>query len=200
MKNSREYILNTSFTLFLRKNFKEVTMNEIVRETGLSKGALYHYFTSKEQLFKEVIDSFFFKKMVIDFKKLRNDSLKNFYRHYAKEVKRIIMDLEKYLNSKNESVDINYFMMMFDAIKIFPGFRDKIKDTQKNELSAWTRMVRKARKGGEFTSPMSDEQIARFFVYSSDGITLNLLSNKSYETVDLQMIKLWDNFYKELKK
>ena len=52
---SKEHILITAFSLFLQKSFKEVTMKEIVKETGLSKGAFYHYFESKEQLFLELL-------------------------------------------------------------------------------------------------------------------------------------------------
>ena len=36
--------------VFLRKGFHKATMDDIARETGLSKGALYLYFPSKENL------------------------------------------------------------------------------------------------------------------------------------------------------
>ena len=54
MNESKEHIITVASKLFLQKNFKEVTMKEIVDKTGLSKGAFYHYFESKEQLFLEV--------------------------------------------------------------------------------------------------------------------------------------------------
>jgi len=44
MSDTKTHILMVSLKLFLQKNFKEVTMKEIVKETGLSKGAFYHYF------------------------------------------------------------------------------------------------------------------------------------------------------------
>ncbi len=59
MSDTKAHILMVSLKLFLQKNFKEVTMKEIVEETGLSKGAFYHYFESKEKLFYEIIDYFF---------------------------------------------------------------------------------------------------------------------------------------------
>ena len=59
MNDSKEHILLASLNLFLQKNFKEVTIKEIVEITGLSKGAFYHYFQSKEQLFEEVMEHFF---------------------------------------------------------------------------------------------------------------------------------------------
>ena len=53
---TKEHILNVCTGLFLQKGFKDLTMKEIVEKTGMSKGAIYHYFDSKENLFLEVIN------------------------------------------------------------------------------------------------------------------------------------------------
>ena len=174
-------------------------MNEIVSATGLSKGAFYHYFESKEQLFVEVINTFYFNKMVIDYGKLSNDSLWAFYHEYAEQIKIIINDFKAYLNSNDAKTHINYLIMMFDALNLFPGFRDKLREAQKKELDAWTAVIKKSRINDEFSSPMSDEQIARIFIYSNGGIALHLLLIGDYDTLDYEILTLWDNFYKELK-
>lgn len=174
-------------------------MNEIVNATGLSKGAFYHYFESKEQLFAEVIDTFYFKNMVIDYSKLSNESLWAFYHEYAKEVARLLKAFKMLMDSKDEEVNINYFMMMFDALKLFPDFRNKLKEMQQKELDAWTAIVKNSREKGEFSSPMSDEQLARMFIYSNDGIGLYLFMNGNYDAAENEIIKMWDNFYKEVK-
>ena len=64
MNQTKEHIITVACELFLQKSFKEVTMKEIVKQTGLSKGAFYHYFESKEQLFQEVLDFFLNNVMV----------------------------------------------------------------------------------------------------------------------------------------
>src|SRR4051812_15955893 len=79
MNESKEHILVISLRLFLHKTFKEVTMKQIVEETGMSKGAFYHYFNSKEQVFEEVIQHFFMDMMSLDFDKVPFHSLKQFY-------------------------------------------------------------------------------------------------------------------------
>ena len=45
--------------LFLEKGYKDVSYQELVKKTGLSKGAIYHYFASKEELLVAVFDMFF---------------------------------------------------------------------------------------------------------------------------------------------
>jgi len=44
-------IMNAASTLFLRRNYADVTMAEIAEQSGVSKGAVYHHFSSKEDLY-----------------------------------------------------------------------------------------------------------------------------------------------------
>ena len=67
MNDSKEHIITVASRLFLQKSYKEVTMKDIVDATGLSKGAFYYYFSSKEQLFFEVLDFFFTGVMSHDY-------------------------------------------------------------------------------------------------------------------------------------
>jgi len=47
----RNRLLKAAETLFSRKGYYDTSMDEIVAESGLSKGAIYGYFKSKEELF-----------------------------------------------------------------------------------------------------------------------------------------------------
>lgn len=198
---TKEHILKTAFGLFLQKSYKEVTMKEIVEKTGLSKGAFYHYFKSKEVLFFEVIDSFYFNSLTIDFTKFRNDTIKNFYTDYALHTQKNFKELINYLSPADAfaNININFITILFDAINIFPGFREKLMKALSDELIAWTAIVKTTRRKGELTSPMTDEQIARMFIYSNDGIALRLLLEGRLDSIYDEMITLWDNFYEEVK-
>lgn len=44
-------ILEQAASLFLATNYSDVTMNDIARAGNLTKGALYHHFASKEELY-----------------------------------------------------------------------------------------------------------------------------------------------------
>jgi AcrR family transcriptional regulator len=50
----RRQILNGAREVFLAMGFDAASMGEIARKAGVSKGTLYVYFTSKEQLFEAV--------------------------------------------------------------------------------------------------------------------------------------------------
>lgn len=48
---ARTQILDAAQKVFARKGYHAASMDDIVKESGLSKGALYGYFDSKEELF-----------------------------------------------------------------------------------------------------------------------------------------------------
>jgi AcrR family transcriptional regulator len=54
----RSQILHSAMELFLEKGYHKTTMKEIMAATGLSKGAIYHYFSSKEEIFVAIIQNF----------------------------------------------------------------------------------------------------------------------------------------------
>jgi len=51
----RRQIMDGARAAFLASGFDGASMNDIARSAGVSKGTLYAYFDSKEELFKEII-------------------------------------------------------------------------------------------------------------------------------------------------
>jgi len=49
-------IISASERLFLEKGYEKTTTQEIVNETGLSKGTIFHHFKSKEDILLAVLD------------------------------------------------------------------------------------------------------------------------------------------------
>jgi len=49
-------ILEAALNVFVRKGYAETRMDDIVNELGLSKGAIYHYFDGKRELFIALIE------------------------------------------------------------------------------------------------------------------------------------------------
>jgi AcrR family transcriptional regulator len=52
----RRQIVEGARLVFLAKGFDAASMSDIARAAGVSKGTLYVYFTSKEQLFQAIVD------------------------------------------------------------------------------------------------------------------------------------------------
>ncbi|MBM7539850.1 TetR/AcrR family transcriptional regulator [Amphibacillus cookii] len=64
MQEKKQRILEESIKLFVRKGYHATSIQEIVEQSGVSKGAFYLYFASKEALTAEIVD--YYVKMVME--------------------------------------------------------------------------------------------------------------------------------------
>ena len=53
----REKILNTATQLFIQKGSEKTSMQDIAQTAGISKGAIYHHFKSKDEIVLAVLRS-----------------------------------------------------------------------------------------------------------------------------------------------
>jgi len=53
----RNLIITNAKNVFIRKGYATVTMKDIIEECGISRGGIYLYFSSVEQIFMQVIES-----------------------------------------------------------------------------------------------------------------------------------------------
>ncbi len=54
-EQTKDTILNAAQKLFTTKGYEATSVSDILNETGLSKGGLYHHFKSKEEIMDSVI-------------------------------------------------------------------------------------------------------------------------------------------------
>ncbi|MCS6956918.1 MAG: TetR/AcrR family transcriptional regulator [Aquificaceae bacterium] len=55
--NAKERLLNSAKELFSQRGYSNTTVEDIVKHAGLSKGAFYFYFKSKEKLMEELVNA-----------------------------------------------------------------------------------------------------------------------------------------------
>jgi len=54
--NKRKQILDSALQIFVKKGYSDTRMDDIVKISGMSKGAIYHHYRSKNDLFLDLID------------------------------------------------------------------------------------------------------------------------------------------------
>jgi TetR/AcrR family transcriptional repressor of nem operon len=200
MKDTKEHILITSLGLFLQKSFKEVTLKEIVDRTGLSKGAFYHYFSSKEQVFADVIYYFFSDSMIGDYSQFPQQSLKSFYNAILDRYKKNTASMHQLIPGQNDdTLSSNYYYLLFDALKMLPDFKEKYQAEHKNELKAWQYVIGLAKNNFEIKTAISNEQLAKSFIYLGDGAYINLVIEGGVSKSTAGLKQLWDGLYDILK-
>ncbi|MDR0713887.1 MAG: TetR/AcrR family transcriptional regulator [Bacteroidales bacterium] len=189
-------ILKTALNMFLRSSYKEVSLSDIVREVGLTKGAFYHYYRSKEQVFEEATRYFYNHVAIMDYKKFPRTSLKDFYLAYLEKMQ----DSPEGIDNPDTG-NTNVFIFISEAIRHVPDFFEIHFAQKKKECWAWAEIIGIAKQKKEIKTTLPDDHIAMLFLNVSDGIAMNsALSRRNMEEAKLEVKRDWDNLYSMLTK
>lgn len=55
-RETSDKIIEVSYNLFIHKGYEKTSIQDIINELGLSKGAIYHYFNSKDEILYAVLN------------------------------------------------------------------------------------------------------------------------------------------------
>lgn len=150
-------ILNAAINEFAEKGYENASTNEIVKEAGISKGLLFHYFKNKNQLFLFLYDycidvsmTEFYKKIDLNerdfFVRLRQIHLikAELLNKYPKMLKFIeAANMEKSIDIENDLNTINKEELESASKRVFDGidlskFRDGIDIEKAINVVIWS--------------------------------------------------------------
>jgi AcrR family transcriptional regulator len=57
IQSRKSHIIECAFSVFSEKGYSDTSMDDIVEKSGVSKGGIYNYFKSKEEIFLEIAES-----------------------------------------------------------------------------------------------------------------------------------------------
>lgn len=200
MNSTKEHIILTAFRLFLKKGFKEVTMSMLVKATGLSKGAFYHYFENKEQLFIETLDNLFFsmspfnKEMVVN----PDVSFYDYMKMYIDNVKKMSQMIKTYIG--DEATGMGYYRLMLDVSNYAPDFYNKVEQSNLNELKFWKKIVENGSRKGELKENLDLDILANHFQWLQDGIAMESIFAGSPDKLYTNLEKVFSQLYNLIKK
>lgn len=202
-QDTKEHILEISLLLFLQKSYKAVTLNEIVKKTGMSKGAFYHYFDSKQALFEEVVKFYFENELTNGYGTYNRGSLKEFYGDFLLHLEERVSFFKKINPSKNAEPYFNEYFLVFDALTHIPSFKERLNEHNEKELLVWESVIAQAKETGEIKSKVSNKNLAKMFMYMGDGNLIHsIFQNKKTSEIKEVMKELnviWDELYGLLK-
>ncbi|KAF2955920.1 TetR/AcrR family transcriptional regulator [Marinitoga sp. 38H-ov] len=61
MEDTYEKIIKSAYEIFSKEGYQKASINKIKDRAKVSKGAIYHYFKSKEELYFKVLEYFLFE-------------------------------------------------------------------------------------------------------------------------------------------
>lgn len=176
MKYSREYIIRRAFDVFMDKGYDSASITVLQTELNMSRGAMYRYFKNKDELFRSVIDIYFFRF----FNRLKNEPVENeTIKNYIDSIHR----RQKLLLSMftragvTHTVFMNYTALMIQAVKHYPDFLIRFKEIQKSLLDNWKKALQNSINAGEIRDDLDIDIMASLF----NNISLKESSADEYE-------------------
>jgi AcrR family transcriptional regulator len=195
MKDSRDYILKTAFSLFISKGYKSVTMNDMENATRLTKGAFYHHFKNKEDLFQAVIEKYYLSSH-LNCNSDNFSTLKEYISFITNYLSEKMLDLKEFTGGKIP--DPYYMTIILEAKKYLPSLDEKIKNTFRSQINQWEKIIVKAKNAEEIKSNIDSSILAETFTSIGLGVLKNLILD---DTVDYSVLKIkmqYEQLYKLL--
>lgn len=163
---TRRRILDAAFREFYRSGFQAGSLNHIIKDTGLTKGALFHHFASKQELGYAVVEHVIwphFRETWIEPLDGSDD--------LVRDLKRILRHMAEHGGPGGSLVQgcpLNNLAQEMSPLD--EGFRRRLEDV----YTAWRRVFRDALargvKAGKVRKDVSPTKVAAFLVAALTGI------------------------------
>lgn len=196
MKNyDIDKILRPAFKLFLTNNYESVSTTKLEQESGLTRGALFYKHKSKEALFRAVVDRYILDFLSQGVAAPADITLKDYIDSFLNALM-YRMDSMEALGIEN--IHRGFFNLMYEALKYYPDFDQKIALFFENNLKQWTAVVQQALNSGEIESKSEAKEVARRFENLYTGMAFE---QSLYRGLDFEQLKnAYNDYYKELQK
>ncbi len=168
--NTKESIITTAFQLFLQDGFKEVSVNRIIDHCGISKGAFYHHFKSKDDLYIQVLDRFFFNyfsqfQFSYDPDVSFEEKIKNFVHSF-------ITPYEELLQLTQRKDLLPYFRFLFQSATLHPQIQYRINKHFYKKGYYLAQLIEQEQTNHHLAIHSDSKKIARYLLSIVLGMTI----------------------------
>lgn len=200
--NRKEHLYQAAFRLFLSKQFDSVSISDIEKASGMSRGAVVYYGKDKMGLFHEVI-----KQYLIDYQNLDNKlgevgfmttatPLKCFIDSYVEEV-RVTMDKLRRIDPEMKNGSRPYLSLILQVCHYFPDLNEEYIENRNRELLTWIEVLQTSIKKKEIRDDIDVLRTSQNFMDIFYGKSFLDALVSGLNTVELKM--QLQSFYKLLK-
>jgi AcrR family transcriptional regulator len=166
----RERIIDTAWKLFHEKGFSETTINDIIREAGISKGTFYYYFRSKDNLLDTL-------SVILDAEYERlSEVLPEDMSSFEKLI-RINYEVHTFIN---DNIDYRLLAYLYSA-QIIKEHNSSLLDRNRYYFRFLEQIMNEGSKKGELTDDMTVTEMVKFFGFGERALITDwCMNNGSY--------------------
>ena len=178
-------IIKSAIKLFLLKGYDATSMSDVVTESQISKGGIYHHFKNKEDLFLQCID-FMFSEFENWEKSIyaQAPDLKNIVRSHFTSLAQI-QDFVCELSDSSE-VDVDsFYLLMMEAFTKFPEVKQMHTQVHHQSMDFFTDMLRQAQQQGIIRQELDCATIG-FMIYAlAEGTVIHHILSKKIDLAEM---------------
>ncbi|MBD5337103.1 MAG: helix-turn-helix transcriptional regulator [Bacteroides sp.] len=173
--NRQDTLFNAAFKLFLLHQYKGVTLADIEKETGMTRGAIFYHANNKEDLYRKVVKRYWIDRQ--NLKKKMNltkdcSSLKEFIYSYTASISRTMNDLHSLLAGCTvQQASQAYLSFLMQLKETAPDLHDEYLSNRTYELFTWNDVLRAAVASGEISEAIDTYAFAQTFLFLFYGQT-----------------------------
>jgi AcrR family transcriptional regulator len=176
MKETREYIIDEAYKLFLNNSYEAVSISVISEAIGFTKGALYHHFKNKEELFRAVIDKHFpITSITVD---VDHATLQEYTELCIKHIRNI---LKRVIESNEKFVPVNYLSLIADSFRHYEGFEERITGMLRGDMDKVKTIIENSIQRGEIRGDINISVVAAQYFSLSIGLAGDIMQSSSVE-------------------
>lgn len=146
-EHKRLELIQIAFKLFMEKGYENTTVNDILKASGISKGAMYHYFDKKEDILDAVLN------YVIDIDEKRYEFILD--NSDMSAIKKIAEILKASDNEIPQEVIQARSQMSIRAVSIF-DYRSRDL-SNKRSVEMFLKIIKEGIESGEFDTIYPEE-------------------------------------------
>lgn len=174
-RNSRKDILyEKAFNLFLQHQYDGVSLSDIEKATGMTRGAIFYYHKSKLDLFNAVVKHYF-----IDRQKVQSEisyegiSLKDFIEQYVDAIGRQMKMLKNAVGDIGATTASKAYIILGLKLREYSEDLNKEYTSIRNQIIAnWVSALQNAVKTGEIKPQKDILTLATLFVCTYLGLSI----------------------------
>ncbi len=196
--NRKELLYRAAFKLFLMKQFDAVSISDIEKESGMTRGAITYYGGDKKGLFYDVV-----KQFIVDTQNIENkmsntepESLKDFINSYVHGCQNT-MNRFDYIDKSVQNASSAYMSLILQICRFFPDLHDMYLENRNKEMALWIRVLQHSIESREIIENINIIAVAKNFMNIFYGQSFLDSLSMGLNTVELRTQMM--EYYKAIK-
>ena len=167
-KSHKRELFRVAFKMFILKSFDGVSIPDIEKATGFTRGTIFHYADTKLDLFRQVVEYYVLERQDIERKiQVADDcTLRQFIDTYAKGVERTMELLHEIIGIDVPMRDCSraYLNMASQVSVLLPEVHKAFLNAMAKEERLWIEVIGRGVESGELCSDVQPAILAKIMM------------------------------------